>query len=67
VKLDGCIKSWMIQYIGVGKPRGWRLLGGNPRVAAPDALAPKTAPMGRPNTQAEGGLMAPMTNTIIIL
>jgi hypothetical protein len=40
-----CIESWRVQYIGVGRPRGWRLLGRNPRVAAPGALAPKTAPM----------------------
>jgi hypothetical protein len=32
--------------IKVGRPREWRLLGGNPRVAVPGALAPKTAPMG---------------------
>jgi hypothetical protein len=46
-ELDGCIELWRVQYIGVGRPRGWRLLGGNHRAAAPGALAPKTAPMGR--------------------
>jgi hypothetical protein len=47
VELDGCIESWRVQYIRVGRPRGWRLLGGNPRAVAPGALAPKTAPMGQ--------------------
>jgi hypothetical protein len=46
VELDGCIESWRVQYIGVGGPSGWKLLRGNPRAAAPGALAPKTAPMG---------------------
>jgi hypothetical protein len=45
MKLDGCIESWKVQYIRVERPRGWRLLGVNPRAAAPGALAPKTAPM----------------------
>jgi hypothetical protein len=45
VELDGCIESWRVQYIGVGGPREWRLLGGNPKAAAPGALAPKTVPM----------------------
>jgi hypothetical protein len=40
VELDGFIESWRVQYIGVGRPRGWWRLGGNPRMAAPGALAP---------------------------
>jgi hypothetical protein len=46
VKLYGYIKPWRVQYIGVERPRGWRLLRGNHRAAAPGALAPNTAPMG---------------------
>jgi hypothetical protein len=47
VELDGCIESWKVQYIGVGRPKGWQLLRGNPRAAAPGALTPKTTPMGQ--------------------
>jgi hypothetical protein len=47
VELHDCIKSWRVQYIGVGRHKGWRLLVGNPRAAAPGDLAPKTASMGR--------------------
>jgi hypothetical protein len=46
VELDGCIESWRVQYIGVGRPRGWRFIGGNPRVAALGALAPQDSPYG---------------------
>jgi hypothetical protein len=46
VELDGCIESWRVQYIGVGRPRGWRLIGGNPRAAALGALAPQDSPYG---------------------
>jgi hypothetical protein len=47
MELDRCIESWRVQYIEVGRPKGWRLLERNPRAAAPDALTPKTAPMDR--------------------
>jgi hypothetical protein len=57
----------MVQYIGVGRPRGWRRIGGNPRAAALHALAPKTTLRAGPNTHAGGGLTTPMTNTIKIL
>jgi hypothetical protein len=47
VKLVGCIVSWRVQYIGVVRLRGWRLLEGNPRTTTPGALAPKTVPIDR--------------------
>jgi hypothetical protein len=46
MELDDCIESWRVQYIGVGRPREWWLLGGNPRVAAPCALAPQDSAYG---------------------
>jgi hypothetical protein len=46
VELVDCIESWRVQYIGVGRPRGWQRSGENPRAAAPGAFAPKTALMG---------------------
>jgi hypothetical protein len=41
VELDDCIESWRVQYIEVGRPKRWRLLGGNHRAAAPGALPPR--------------------------
>jgi hypothetical protein len=35
-----CIESCRVQYIGVERPRGWRCLGGNPRVVAHGDLTP---------------------------
>jgi hypothetical protein len=46
VELDDCIESWRVQYIVVERHRGWRLLRGNPRAAAPGALAPQDSPYG---------------------
>jgi hypothetical protein len=57
----------MVQYIELGRPRGWRRLEGNPRAAAPGAFAPKIALWAGPNTHAGGGPTTPMTNTITIL
>jgi hypothetical protein len=53
----------------IGRHRGWRLLRGNPRAAAPGALAPPRQPLwAGPNTYAGGGPAAPpMINTITIL
>jgi hypothetical protein len=45
VELDGCIESWRVQYVEVGRPRGWQLLRENPRAVASGALASKTTPM----------------------
>jgi hypothetical protein len=45
VERVGCIESWRIQYIGVGRLGRWRQLGGNPRAAAPGALATQTTLM----------------------
>jgi hypothetical protein len=67
VELHDCIKSWRVQYIGVGRPRGWRLLGGNPRAAALVTWLPRQPLWAGSNTHAGGGPTAPMTNTIIIL
>jgi hypothetical protein len=63
----GCIESWRIQYIGVERPRGWRRLGGNPRAAAPGALAPQTAPMGWAKYSRRRWSDTPVTNTSTIL
>jgi hypothetical protein len=55
VERVGCIESWRVQYIGVGRPRGWRHPGGNPKATAPSALAPQTALWAGPNTHVGGG------------
>jgi hypothetical protein len=43
---------------------GDRLLGGNPRTAAPSALAPRQPLWAGTNTHTEGGPTTPMTNIL---
>jgi hypothetical protein len=66
-ELDRSIESWRVQYIRVGRLRGWWRPGGNPRAAAPGAFALRQPLWDGPNTHTGGGPITPKTNTITIL
>jgi hypothetical protein len=46
VELVECIESRRVQYIEVGRPRGWWRPGENPRATAPGDFASKKVLMG---------------------
>jgi hypothetical protein len=58
-----CIELWRVQYIGVGRPRRWRRLGGNPRAASSGVLAPQTVPMEWAKYSRRRWPDTPVTNT----